>query len=93
MMLKLVYKPFGLIVSVLGGVLASALFSRVWAAIAQEDQSPDSTDRDRSWPEILTSAALQGAMFGLVKAAVDRAGATGFAHATGTWPGKTSDDT
>jgi len=52
MMLKVVYKPIGLIVSVLGGVLASALFSRVWAAIAHEDQSPDSTDRDRSWPAL-----------------------------------------
>jgi predicted metal-dependent enzyme (double-stranded beta helix superfamily) len=91
-MIKAVYKPFGLIVSVLGGVLASTLFSRVWRAIAHEDESPDAKDRDRGWSEILISAALQGAMFGLVKAAVDRAGATGFAHATGTWPGKTSDD-
>ena len=91
-MIKAVYKPFGLIVSVLGGVLASTLFSRVWRAIANEDESPDAKDRDRGWSEILISAALQGAMFGLVKAAVDRAGATGFAHATGTWPGKTSDD-
>jgi hypothetical protein len=92
-MMRALYRPFGLIISVLGGVLASALVSRVWRAIAHEDESPASTDRDRSWSEILISAALQGAMFGLVKAAVDRAGATGFAHATGTWPGKTSDDT
>lgn len=91
-MIRAVYKPFGLIVSVLGGVLASALFSRVWRAIAHEDDSPDATDRDRGWSEILISAALQGALFGLVKAAVDRAGATGFARATGTWPGKTTDD-
>lgn len=91
-MIKAAYKPFGLIVSVLGGVLASALFSRVWRAVAGEEDSPDAKDQDRGWTEILTAAALQGALFGGVKAAMDRAGATGFARATGTWPGRTSED-
>lgn len=91
-MIKAAYKPFGLIASVLGGLLASALFSRLWRAIAHEEGSPDATDRDRGWGEILTSAALQGAVFGTVKALVDRAGATGFERATGTWPGTTSED-
>ena len=91
-MIKAAYKPFGLIVSVLGGLLASALFSRLWAAIAHEEASPEATDRDRGWGEILTSAALHGAVFGAVKALMDRAGATGFERATGTWPGESSED-
>lgn len=91
-MIKAAYKPLGLIVSVLGGLLASAVFSRLWTAIAHEEESPDATDRDRSWAEILTSAALQGAVFGGVKALMDRAGATGYERATGTWPGKSSED-
>jgi hypothetical protein len=90
-MMKAVYKPFGLIVSVLGGLLASALFTRVWRAIADEDESPHAKDRDRGWYEVLLAAVIQGALFGGVKALVDRAGATGFARATGTWPGKTRD--
>jgi hypothetical protein len=44
-------------------------------------------DRNRSWSEILAAAAVEGAVFGAVKAAIDRAGATGFERATGTWPG------
>jgi Protein of unknown function (DUF4235) len=90
-MIKVVYKPFGLIVSALGGLLASALFTRVWRAIASEEDTPDPMDRDRGWAEILASAALHGAVFAGVKAAMDRAGAIGFAHATGTWPGKSSE--
>lgn len=39
------------------------------------------------WGEIAASAALQGAVMAGTKAVVDRAGATGFAKATGTWPG------
>ena len=46
-------------------------------------------DLDRSWREIIAAAALHGAVFGAVKAIVDRAGATGFAQATGVWPGNT----
>lgn len=87
--MKVLYQPFGLLVSVLGGVLAGALFKRLWRVVAHEDDSPDAKDRDRGWGEIVTAAALQGALFGTVKAIVDRAGAKGFERATGTWPGNT----
>ena len=85
--MKALYKPFGLLISVLGGLLAGALFKQVWRAVAGEDDAPNATDKERGWGEIITAAAVQGALFGTVKAAVDRAGATGFARATGTWPG------
>jgi hypothetical protein len=82
------YKPFGLLISVLGGVLASMLFRRLWMVVADEEDPPDATDRERGWGEVVLAAAVQGALFGSVKALVDRAGATGFAKATGTWPGE-----
>src|SRR5581483_5745677 len=88
--LKLLYKPVGLLVSVLGGLLAGALFKRLWRAIAGERDAPEAKDRDRTWREVLAAAAIQGAVFGGVKALIDRAGATGFARLTGVWPGKTS---
>ncbi len=88
--MKVLYQPIGLLFSVLGGVVAGALFKRVWRTIAGEDDAPDAKDRERSWGEILTAAALQGAVFATVKAVVDRAGATGFERATGTWPGNTT---
>ena len=45
------------------------------------------TDERRGWGEIIAAATVQGAVFGGVKAAIDRAGATGFSKATGAWPG------
>ena len=37
MRMKLLYKPFGLLVSVLGGILAGSLFKQLWqAACARE---------------------------------------------------------
>ena len=35
---------------------------------------------------MLAAAALQGAIFALVKAAISRGGATGIRKATGRWP-------
>jgi hypothetical protein len=87
--MKFVYKPFGLIVSVLGRVFAGALFKRVWRALADDRDAPSAKDRDRTWGEVIAAAVVQGAVFGGVKAIIDRAGATGFARLTGVWPGKT----
>ena len=86
--MKLVYKPFGLLAGVVAGVVAGAIFKRIWALIAGEADTPDAKDKSRSWTEVLSAAALQGAVFAGVKAAVDRAGATGFERVTGVWPGK-----
>jgi hypothetical protein len=87
--MKLLYKPFGLLVSLAGAMLAGALFKRLWRAIADEEEAPSAKDRDRSWREVVTAAAIQGAVFGGVKSVIDRAGATGYANLTGVWPGKT----
>jgi hypothetical protein len=87
-MARLLYKPLGLFFSVLGGLVASALFKRVWKSVAREEEAPEPTDARKSWGEVLAAATVQGAVFGGVKAAIDRAGATGFAHLTGAWPGE-----
>jgi hypothetical protein len=85
---KLLYKPFGLIAGILAGIAAGAIFKRIWNLLANDDETPDAKDKFRSWPEVIAAAAVQGAVFGGVKAAVDRLGATGFEQLTGVWPGK-----
>ena len=89
-MTKVLYKPMGMLVSVLGGVLAGAIFKQVWKVAFKEDDAPKATDADRSWREILLAATLQGAIFGVVKAAVDRGTAEGTRKVTGVWPGDES---
>ena len=85
-MSKLVYKPVGFVLGAAAGALGSLVFRQVWRAVAHDDEVPGATDEDRGWGEILAAAALQGAIFALVRAAVDRGGATGFRKLTGTWP-------
>ena len=85
--MKVLYRPFGLLFSVLGGILASAMFKQVWKRVAHEDEPPKAKEAGRSWGEVLPAAALQGAVFAFVKAAVDRGGLKGFEKATGVWAG------
>jgi len=87
MAMKLMYKPFRLVLGALGGLAGGAVFKRVWAAMSGRDEAPSATQRSCGWREVLLAAAVQGAIFGLVKAAVDRAGATAYYQATGVWPG------
>jgi predicted metal-dependent enzyme (double-stranded beta helix superfamily) len=86
-MIKLLYKPVSMLVSVLGGILAGAIFKEVWKIIGREDDAPQATDARRGWREVLLAAALQGAIFAVVKAAVDRSAAEGSRKLTGAWPG------
>lgn len=87
--MKLLYKPFGLVTGIVAGMIAGAIFKRTWALVGGEADKPDAKDKERGWLEVVTAAALQGAVFGAVKAAVDRAGATGYEAVTGVWPGNT----
>jgi len=89
-MTSLLYKPVGLVVSVLGGVAAGAAFKKVWSATTGEKEAPEATDKHFGWTEVLIAATVQGAIFGLVKAAVDRGGAAGYRRLTGSWPGQDS---
>lgn len=85
-MTKLVYKSFSLAFSVTGGILAGMLFKQVWKALAGEEDAPDATSEEHGWGEVLLAAGLQGAIFAVVKAAVDRGGAVGVRRLTGDWP-------
>ena len=71
---KVLYKPIGLLAGVAGGLAAGWAVKKLWQLSTGDDDMPDATDTDRGWGEILTAAALQGAVFAIVKAAIDRGG-------------------
>ncbi|MGY0232055.1 DUF4235 domain-containing protein [Longispora urticae] len=84
----LLYKPVGLLGSLAAGAVAGLVFKQVWRLVSGSDSAPEATDRRHGWTEVLVAAAVQGAIFGVVKAAVDRGGAKGFEKVAGTWPGE-----
>jgi hypothetical protein len=84
--MKVVYKPFGIILGILAGLVSKKLFEVVWG-IFDKEEPPKPTTLEASWPKILGAAAVQGVTFKVTRAAVDRAGAKGFDHLFGIWPG------
>ncbi|MFI8191733.1 DUF4235 domain-containing protein [Streptomyces sp. NPDC085946] len=84
--LPLAYKPLGFVLGWSSGWLAGLAFQKTWQVIRHEDNAPDALDKDRGWGEILLAAAVQGALFAVVRSAVDRAGAQVIERSTGTWP-------
>ncbi len=84
--MKLLYKPLGIVLGLVAGWLGREAFQKVWALI-DEEEPPKADTRDAGWGKVLTAAALQAAIFAVVRAAVDRAGATWFQDFTGVWPG------
>jgi hypothetical protein len=80
------FKLMSLVSGVLGGALAGAIFNRVWRAVSDADEVPQPTALDRNVREVLIVGALQGAVFGLVKAASSRTTATAYRRLTGNDP-------
>jgi hypothetical protein len=84
---RLSYRATDLIADVVGGMFASLVFRKAWSLIEQGQDAPKPTDEQRGWREILLAAGLQGAIFALIKAAIDRGAAEGTRKLTGIWPG------
>lgn len=83
---KVIYRLLSIGLGLASGAVAGAVFKRTWKAVAGEQDPPAATDVDRGWTEVLLAAAVEGAIFGVVQAAVSRAGATGVRQLTGEWP-------
>ena len=84
---KLAYKPFGMLRGIVSSMLAGALFKQVWKQVSDKEGPAKANESEYGWKELVAYAAVHGAVFGIVKAAVDRSGARAFERVTGTWPG------
>ena len=85
--MKLLYKPFSLIASLIAARIGKALFRSLWSRIDRADP-PDPEAPEAPTPKVVGAAALEAATMAGVAAATDRVFARAFHHLTGVWPGK-----
>jgi Protein of unknown function (DUF4235) len=90
-MLKLLYKPIGLALGILAGLIGKKAFDFVWTKI-DDQEPPEATTQEARWRRVLAAAAVQGVIFRVTRVAVDRYGAIGWHYLTGTWPGERKPD-
>jgi Protein of unknown function (DUF4235) len=84
---KLIYKPFGIIIGIVAGIIGRQVFTFIWGKIDDEEAPKPDTEL-APWTKVIGAAFVQGATFAVVKAIAKRGSAKGFAHLTGVWPGE-----
>lgn len=86
---KILYRPFGLVGSIAGGLIASNVFKQVWKQAAPGDKPDPPGPLQTEYPlkKIMLAAVLQGAIYYAVKTLIDRGAATLFQKWFGEWPG------
>ena len=89
--MKLIYKPIGIVLGILAGLLGRRIFNFAWSRIDDEDP-PKPTTQMVPWPKLLIAAALQGMIYRVTRVVVDREAAQGWAYLTGVWPGEKRPD-
>ena len=87
----LIYKPFGIMLGILAGLLGKRLFNFAWTKI-DDREPPEATTEETSWRRLLAASAVQGVIFKVTRVVVDRYGAVGWRYLTGVWPGERRPD-
>jgi hypothetical protein len=83
---KLFFIPVSVATGLAAGFAAQKIFDQVWELFDEED-APDSKYREIDVRKLVAAAAVQGAVFRVVKEASDHYARRAFANVTGTWPG------
>jgi hypothetical protein len=86
---KILYRPWGLVASLLGGLIAAQIFQQLWKRLDPEspEDPPKPLQSEYRLPKVLLAALVQGALFSVIKALINRGGARAFERWTGEWPG------
>jgi hypothetical protein len=86
---KILYRPWGLAASLIGGVVAGQVFQQVWKRLDPDSSGdpPKALQSEYRLRKILVAALVQGAIFSVVRALINRGGARAFERWTGEWPG------
>ncbi len=85
--MKKLFIPVSLSAGLVAGQIGKRIFQHVWSWF-DDNEPPRADHRDVPWLKILLAAAIQGAIFRVVKSAVDHGTRRAFYNATGAWPGE-----
>ncbi len=89
--MKILYKPFALIMGLIGAKLGQSVFKSVWMQL-DDSEPPKPTTSEASARKVVGAAALEAATIASVAALVDRYGAKVWEYLTGVWPGEQRPD-
>jgi hypothetical protein len=85
--MKILFAPVGIAAGLVAGFAAKKVFEKAWSVIDDEDP-PNPEDRFAPTGKLIAALAIEGAIFRVTKGFVDHQARSGFAGATGRWPGR-----
>ena len=86
--MRILYKPFAIIASIVGARLGRRTFRSVWTRLDPGEPPPTATTEEASLTKVVGAAALEAATMAGIEAAVDRMSVRTFHYLTGIWPAK-----
>jgi len=89
--MKLLYKPFALIASLVAARIGHSVFRRLWSKV-DDAPPPKPGSGEGTVVKVVAGAALQAGVMAGVAAAVHRGSARVFHHLIGAWPEKPAED-
>ena len=91
MVIRILFAPLSITAGILAGLLGKKLFEFLWGRF-DDEEAPDPSHHETSWPKVVLASALEGAIFRGTRAVTDRGARTAFHRATGRWPGEEEPD-
>jgi hypothetical protein len=85
--MKLLFIPLSIVIGLVAGQISKKILDQIWG-LFDDEEPPDSKHRDIDWAKLAMAAALQGAIFRIMKEATDHASRRAFYRTTGKWPGE-----
>jgi hypothetical protein len=89
--MKLLYKPFALIASLIAARIGKSLFRGLWSKV-DEAPPPKPDTGEGTVVKVVAGAALRAGVMAGVAAAIHRGSAKVFHHLIGAWPDKPAEE-
>jgi hypothetical protein len=84
---KIAFLPISLGSGLLAGKIGKMLFGLIWGLV--DDQEPPKAEHRRvSFGKLALALVIEGALFALIRGAVDHGSRQAYARLTGEWPGE-----
>ncbi len=90
-MAKILFIPVSIVSGLIAGFVGKKAFEAIWGVI-DDQEPPDSEDRETNMPKLVASLAVQGAAFSITRGVADHLARRSFYKATGSWPGEQRPD-
>jgi hypothetical protein len=85
--LKFAFIPVSVAGGMLAGLVSKKVFDQVWGLV-DDIEPPEAKHRHVDYRKLVVALLIEGAIFRLMRGAVDHGSRRGFARLTGSWPGE-----